>query len=404
MLCDHQDMPVSDDTAPTIAHLVSLKNLGGVERYFARFYRAYGHRLTLSILLQTQDIHPFIRPSLADATARIHSIKGPGHWRLPEQLGLRGAYQRSLAKRLTPDAVLVWNKLAGNPMPLLEGQRVFHYEHGTAWTDQEPAAVASYLARIRGLVAVSRAAQRMLEIRWQLRQDLPALVLHNAIAVPEQQTEHPEGRFRLGFAGRLKGLKAPMVALETFRCVQARIPHAELWIAGQGPLEATLREWTRRWGLEERVKFCGLIDDMASFYTHLDAFICPSWREPFGLVAQEAIAYGLPTVVSNVDGLPEAIMDAGCGAIVEPRRPKASLSVYGDACADGPDLVYSPAKDDLVTASVVDPEEAAEPLIAWAQDSRLRREIGDRARERLASQQNLQRYGDQLMAFLRQHC
>jgi glycosyltransferase involved in cell wall biosynthesis len=192
-----------------------------------------------------------------------------------------------------------------------------------------------------------------------------------------------------------------MVALEAFRSVQAQVPHAELWIAGQGPLESTLHEWVRRWGLEERVKFCGLIEDMSDFYTQLDAFICPSWREPFGLVAQEAIAYGVPTVVSNVDGLPEAIMDSAHGAIIEPTRSKQVLSKYGEACTDGPNEVYSPSQDSLVSAKVLDPEEAAYHLVTWAHAPELRREIGRRARERLARDQNLQRYGDQLMDFIR---
>jgi glycosyltransferase involved in cell wall biosynthesis len=396
-------MPSDIASTPKLAHLVSLRNLGGVERYFSRFYTGYGQHLDLDILLQTNDIHPFIRPSLVDAKPRIHSIKGPGNWKFPEIMGLREAYQRTLVRRLDPDAIVVWNKLAGNPIPLLTGRPVFHYEHGTSWTAQDPASVASYLQHVQGVIAVSRAAERMLQIRWNVSLEVPSIVLHNAIELPSRQSEHPDGRFRLGFAGRLKGLKAPMVALETFRSVQARVPHAELWIAGQGPLEPTLREWTKRWKLEKYVKFCGLVDDMSEFYTQLDAFICPSWREPFGLVAQEAIAYGLPTVVNNVDGLPEAIIDESCGAVVEPRRPREALRCYGEACIEGPEEVYSPSRDDLVSANVIDPEEAATHLVAWANSAELRREIGHRAREKLASQQNLQRYGDQLMAFIRRH-
>ena len=53
-------MPSDIASTPKLAHLVSLRNLGGVERYFSRFYTGYGQHLDLDILLQTNDIHPFI--------------------------------------------------------------------------------------------------------------------------------------------------------------------------------------------------------------------------------------------------------------------------------------------------------------------------------------------------------
>lgn len=391
----------SNGAWPRVAHLVSLKNLGGVERYFARFLARHGNRMPLEILLQTPEIHPFVRASLAKADLRLHSIKGPGRWKIPAWLALRDAYQRRLAERLDPEALVVWNKLANNPLAMMHACPVFHYEHGTAWTSHAPDAVTPYLERVRGTLAVSHAARRMLEIRWRLPSSSPSMVLHNAIDLPDTASNHPEGRFRLGFAGCLKGLKAPMVALETFRLVKDQVPHAELWIAGRGPLESTLREWVKRWKLEACVTFCGLVDDMSAFYTELDAFICPSWREPFGLVAQEASAHGLPVVVSNVDGLPEALGDAAFGAIIEPRRNKRALEAYGAACLEGVSRVYSPALDDVVPAGVIDPEEAAQPLIAWANSPERRREMGRRARAWISREQNLERYGQRLRTFLR---
>lgn len=388
---------------PRLAHLISLKNIGGVERYFARFYSHYGKHLPLEILLQTDEIHPMIRSAFSDDESHLHRIKGPGQRKLPRVLGWRNRYQKKLADELAPDATLVWNKLVGNPMPLLESHPTFHYEHGTSWVAHPDESSRRYLDRLSGIVAVSKAAKRMLELRWHIDISLPIDVIHNAIDLPSVQSPHPEGRFRLGFAARLKGLKAPIVALEAFHALQAKIPHAELWIAGQGPLEPILREWVGRWKLDDHVRFCGLVDDMSGFYTNLDAFICPSWREPFGLVAQEAIAYGLPTLVSNVDGLPESLLDASHGAVIEPTRPKSALAYYGEACVEGPDEVYSPSQDDLVGARVIDPEEAAEVLANWAASPTLRRKIGNNARHRLRAEQNMQCYGDQLMAFVQRH-
>lgn len=68
---------------------------------------------------------------------------------------------------------------------------------------------------------------------------------------------------------------------------------------------------------------------MRRLYNAADVFVMPSRREPFGLVALEAMACGLPVVGSNEGGLPEFINssvgtlvssndeDAFCGAILE---------------------------------------------------------------------------------------
>ena len=95
-----------------------------------------------------------------------------------------------------------------------------------------------------------------------------------------------------------------MIAIEALRDLKVSVPHAELWIAGTGTLEAALKSLVIEWGLEDSVRFCGLLSDMSEFYSFLDAFICPSWREPFGNVVQEALAHGVPAIVGNVDGLP----------------------------------------------------------------------------------------------------
>lgn len=70
-------------------------------------------------------------------------------------------------------------------------------------------------------------------------------------------------------------------------------------------------------------------DELRRLYNAADVFVMPSRREPFGLVALEAMACGLPVVGSNEGGLPEFINssvgtlvssndeDAFCGAILE---------------------------------------------------------------------------------------
>ncbi|WP_110693600.1 glycosyltransferase family 4 protein [Salinicola halophyticus] len=382
-----------------IAHLVSLKNLGGVERYFSRFFDCSARRDDSHVLLQTNGIHPYLDHYFRGLENRLHGIKGPKGLKLPTLGNLRSTYQQRLLRELAPEALLVWNKISRHPLTLPRDIPIYHFERGSAWLAKDDPSLRRYIERLSGVLGISRAAHRILQLKWGLDPELPSKTLNNAIDLPALASEHPEGRFRLGFAGRLQGLKAPMIALETLRALKPRFPAAELWIAGQGPLEPVLREWTHRWQLEESVTFCGPVADMSGFYSQLDAFVCPSWREPFGNVVQEAVAHGLPTVVGNIDGLPESILDPRNGAILEPTRPREVLRKYGDACLLGPREVYSPDQDDLVQAKVLDPEAIAETLLAWAENPRLRRQIATRAREQVARDYTLERYVESLAEF-----
>lgn len=389
------------DTANRIGHLVSLRNLGGVERYFTRFYTRHTPQHDHHVLLQTDEVHSLLEPAYAPhRAARMHSIKG-GRWRIPKFLpSVRRRYQLAMMQRLGLDAVVVWNKIVNHPLAFDDDIPLIHFERGSAWLAADAPGLRRYLSRLDGVLCNSYAGLRILQLKWQLDPDIPYRVLQNAIRLPEQAASHPGDRFRLGFAGRMTGLKAPMVALETFAELKQRCPEAELWIAGSGPLEPVLKQWTARWGLNDSVHFKGLVDDMSGFYASLDAFICPSWREPFGNVVQEALAHGLPTLVGNADGLPELVRHGVNGAVLTPGRSRQSLARYDPRCAQGPDEVYDPTTDSLVEAGVLEPTEAATVLEGWARDPSLRRRMALAAREQVAREFDLDRYGETLVDFV----
>ena len=91
------------------------------------------------------------------------------------------------------------------------------------------------------------------------------------------------------------------------------------------PLEPIIAEL----GVGDRVVLTGRIDEAtkAQLYRHAGLYVTPSLDEGFGLTALEAMAWGVPTVVSNRGSLPEIAGDAAL--IVEP-----SAQVLADALLD----------------------------------------------------------------------
>jgi glycosyltransferase involved in cell wall biosynthesis len=62
---------------------------------------------------------------------------------------------------------------------------------------------------------------------------------------------------------------------------------------------------------------------MPRFWNSLDVAVVPSLYEPFGLVALEALACGVPVIASAVGGLKEIVIDGRCGLLVPPGDPAA---------------------------------------------------------------------------------
>jgi glycosyltransferase involved in cell wall biosynthesis len=85
-----------------------------------------------------------------------------------------------------------------------------------------------------------------------------------------------------------------------------------------GPLEGELQAVIRELDLAGRVFLLGYRDDVPEFFRALDAFVFPSLSEGLGLAMLEAMASGLPMVVSQIDSCIEIMNGIDCGILVDP--------------------------------------------------------------------------------------
>jgi glycosyltransferase involved in cell wall biosynthesis len=99
---------------------------------------------------------------------------------------------------------------------------------------------------------------------------------------------------------------------------------ALLMLVGSGILSDRVRNMAARLGVEDQVLFCGEREDIPSLLANADVFVMPSSLEPFGMSPVEAMAAGVPVVVTDTGGLRE-IAENGRNAIVVP--PMDSMSI-----------------------------------------------------------------------------
>lgn len=84
-----------------------------------------------------------------------------------------------------------------------------------------------------------------------------------------------------------------------------------LILIGDGPLKSSLVSLTRELGIEDRVLFLGIREDVPELVKMADICVLSSNWEGFGLVAAEYMAASKPTLASNVEGLRDIVNDAG---------------------------------------------------------------------------------------------
>jgi D-inositol-3-phosphate glycosyltransferase len=137
------------------------------------------------------------------------------------------------------------------------------------------------------------------------------------------------GCLRVGFAGQWIARKGIDVLLEAWRALKSTMPQCDLYLAG-GPslwknvssvasaeeIAARVRHMERH----ELVHCVGALprSAMPGFWSSADVAVVPSLYEPFGLVALEALACGVPVIASAAGGLKEIVVDGECGLLVPP--------------------------------------------------------------------------------------
>ena len=104
-----------------------------------------------------------------------------------------------------------------------------------------------------------------------------------------------------------------------------------MYIAGGPPAAALtadpearrLAEHARASGVAERVHLLGQVerDQVPELLRSADVVVCTPWYDPFGTVALEAMACGVPVVATAVGGMADTVVDRVTGRLVPPGRP-----------------------------------------------------------------------------------
>lgn len=136
------------------------------------------------------------------------------------------------------------------------------------------------------------------------------IVIPNMVPVPEVVTENSSGKY-IAYAGRI----SPEKGIGTLLTAAGRTG-LPVRIAGSTSGDLEFDEMT-----PPNVSFVGFLDRdrLAGFYQRARFSVVPSiCFETFGLVAAEAMSYGLPVIASRIGALPEIVEDGVTGFLFTP--------------------------------------------------------------------------------------
>ncbi len=283
-----------------VLQMMAGAEVGGAEAFFERLVAALARAGVPQAAVIRR--HAARAGRLAAARVPVEEVRFGGPLDFLSRMKIGAA-----AKRFAPDVVLAWMSRAASMAPrgpwTVVGRLGGYYD-------------LKYYRRCDHLVGNTRGIRdHLVASGWPAER---AWYLPNFVAAtPQPPVERaaldtPADATAVLLAGRLHVNKAIDVAIEAM----TMLPGAHLWIAGAGPLEASLKRQADVLGLADRAHFLGWRDDLPALLAAADCLLCASRHEPLGNVVLEGWAHGTPVVAAAAQGPSELIENERTGLLV----------------------------------------------------------------------------------------
>jgi len=129
-----------------------------------------------------------------------------------------------------------------------------------------------------------------------------------------------ENQIVVGSIGNLTPQKGYSYLLQAAKLTVDLFQEVVFLLVGDGPLKKKLSNIVQELKLSDKVIFAGMRNDIPHLLKFIDIFVLSSIREGFSIALLEAMASGKPTVVTDVGGNKEAVVDGVTGYIVPPQN------------------------------------------------------------------------------------
>lgn len=156
--------------------------------------------------------------------------------------------------------------------------------------------------------------------------DLSYYVRSEELKVKSEELK-TDGVFTFLFVGRIVRDKGINELVKAFQHLHSHNLNTRLWLVGayEDSLDPISNETRQIIADNEGIEAVGVKrgDELLAYYAAADCFVFPSYREGFPNTVLEAGAMGLPSVVTDINGSREIIIEGFNGVIIPPRDEQA---------------------------------------------------------------------------------
>jgi len=334
-------------TAAKVGFLVSRLTRQGPVTHLLELLRQFPHELRAEVIALDDDSDNDIRRELSECGITFFSLADKSGLyakaRELHHLASTRGYLAIISSGIRADMVsLIFRR----------GPRRFVIKHEPAFTTYRGSKLLTILVRSSHLFLLARADSLICVSNW-VKETLPAwlrrrsTVILNAVdttyyrepseaerAMARASMSVPNGERVVLFVGSLDERKRPKLLLGPVLALRAQGFPVGLYIAGAGPLlkelEGRGREGVRILGFESRVR---------NLYWAADVLALPSMQEGLPMVVLEAMASGVPVLLSDIPPHREILEEQGnAGSVVDfrdERKVTAALRSLLDRRAPG---------------------------------------------------------------------
>ncbi|NMP15670.1 N-acetyl-alpha-D-glucosaminyl L-malate synthase BshA [Thalassotalea sp. Y01] len=146
--------------------------------------------------------------------------------------------------------------------------------------------------------------------------DMDVFTPHKKSSAVRQTLAEPDEKILMHISN-FREVKNTKAVIAAFHLVQSKIK-SRLVLLGNGPDIDAMKEMATDLGIIDKINFMGNINHVESLLPNADCVIQPSYHESFSMVVLEAMASAIPTVSSNVDGIPEVAKHGETGYLADP--------------------------------------------------------------------------------------
>jgi glycosyltransferase involved in cell wall biosynthesis len=135
-----------------------------------------------------------------------------------------------------------------------------------------------------------------------------------------------EDAFVVLMVGVIRGVKRHEVALRAMVLLISQCPHAQLVLAGDGPMRSDMERLALELGITTHVHFLGHRTDIPDLMAASDALLLTSRSEGVPQAVTQALGMKMPIVATNVGGLGELVENEKSGLLIPPEDPAAAAT------------------------------------------------------------------------------